>query len=388
MRLSRSPYAIVSRSPYAIDRRARESRCRRATYSRTPNRSTRSVTRRISAPSHDQNSFLCGYPPTTTTTHTHTQPPPPNQNSFVWLRRDLFSEDSIVEHTDQVYKSFDKSVRAVCYAHAAPVTHCTRHTLHPSHVALGTRCARHVACCAYATTHTRARLQVPVAPGDLFVVSAADVHGRSYLFASFHGGISRLYLGCISIVPLRLLPRRYISGVYLGCISAVSRQIPTGSRRCPCLPPSTSSPARCPIISSSSASTRIRAYIGCISAVPRPLRNSCNSRTARARSLRHVAGMPSARRRSKGCSASPPTLSREATRRVGATRPTRPTTRHSTHAPSSRRLPRHVSPRHVTSRHVSPHQHVDATCHFDGAVHVAGAAAEGGARRREDHQGR
>ena len=110
-------------------------------------------------------------------------------------------------------------------------------------------------------------------------------------------GVSRVCLGCISIIPLRLLPRRCahlgcisrlylgcisgdldhtssppstemclsrvylgcISGVYRGCISAVSRQIPTASRRCPCLPPSTSSRDRCPIISSSSASTRTRA---------------------------------------------------------------------------------------------------------------------------------
>jgi len=65
-----------------------------------------------------------------------------DQNSFILLRNDLFDVDSVSEHTEQVMSTFSKSV--------------------------------------------------PVANGDLLVLSATDSHGRKYLLASFHGDTNGL----------------------------------------------------------------------------------------------------------------------------------------------------------------------------------------------------
>jgi len=65
-----------------------------------------------------------------------------DQNSVILLRRTYFREESLVEHTASVMRTFDKSV--------------------------------------------------PVATGDLLVIAVEDILGRKYLLASFHGDTNGL----------------------------------------------------------------------------------------------------------------------------------------------------------------------------------------------------
>jgi len=90
-----------------------------------------------------------------------------DQNSLLLLRRDLFLEASLVDRTEEVMKTFDRNV--------------------------------------------------PVAPGDLFVLQVDDTLGRPYLLASFHGDTNGLatipVLEAVTALAARMPERRLIFGL-------------------------------------------------------------------------------------------------------------------------------------------------------------------------------